>query len=117
MNGKIIKSEWRSGADSVCIVAVQYEFYWQAYIGASRITRFLTPDPLSPIVENEHPMTTEKRVAEHGCKLSWEEAQVFFPDLNIKNYKTHPECQAFRMIEPIVESLNTKENLSTQASS
>lgn len=114
MIGKIVKIAWRSGIDSVCIVAVEYGHYWQAYIGANRIKHYESVSIL--INEPEPHQVTEQRTAEHGCKLSWQEAQAFFPELDIKRYKTHPECEAFRAIPKIVSALETGENLSTQAS-
>lgn len=102
MNGKIIGIEWRSGIDSICIVAVQYERYWQAYIGASRKHVGVIIGDENPKSESElellkladvdfyeHHSITEKRTAEQGCKLSWQEAQAFFPSLDITKYKTY----------------------------
>lgn len=98
MNGKIVGIEWRSGIDSVCIVAVEYGKYWQAYIGATRMKEIfvsdIQDDPMvaerSAIIAENH-TSAEKRTAEHGCKLSWQEAQVFFPSLDITRYKTYPK--------------------------
>lgn len=92
MNGKIVGIEWRSGIDSVCIVAVEYGKYWQAYIGASRQSFHGVDWEVNPSYdEPEHHEITEKRTAEHGCKLSWHEAQAFFPNLDIERYKTYNE--------------------------
>lgn len=89
MNGKIVGIEWRSGIDSVCIVAVEYGEYWQAYIGASRVRHYESEAVL--INEAEDHRATEVRTAEHGCNLSWQEAMAFFPKLDIRKYKTYPE--------------------------
>lgn len=90
--GEIIGVEWRSGIDSVCIVAVEYGHYWQAYIGASR--DIIEVNPLTQVINGqmpEHHITTEHRTSIHGCKLSWQEAMAFFPGQDPKRYKTHPE--------------------------
>lgn len=114
MLGKILRTAWRSGIDSVCIVAVDYGNYWQAYIGASRVRHY---ESISILINEPEPHeVTEQRTAEHGCKLSWQEAQAFFPDLIIQNYKTHPECQAYRAVPEIVRALKTGENLTTAQS-
>ncbi len=100
MNGKIIRTEWRSGIDSVCIVAVEYKHYkqeyWQAYIGASRnISEMMLDGEFGLLFKNtgepESYKNTERRTANHGCKLSWQEAQAFFPTLDITKYKTYPK--------------------------
>jgi hypothetical protein len=92
MTGKIIDVAWRSGIDAVCIVAVDYGRYWQAYIGASRMVSIYL-DPMFSYREAEHHTTTENRTAEHGCKLDWKEAHAFFPQLDIEFYKTFPKEQ------------------------
>ena len=91
MLGKILRTAWRSGIDSVCIVAVDYGNYWQAYIGASRVRHY---ESISILINEPEPHeVTEQRTAEHGCKLSWQEAQAFFPDLDIEKYKTYNGCK------------------------
>jgi len=86
MSGNIIGVEWRSAGRSVCFVAVDYENYWQAYVTAPG------PIPLAlGMGATEPPELTETYCAEHGAKLSWQEAKAFFPQFDITRYKTFPQ--------------------------
>ncbi len=74
----IIDATWRSGRETVGIVAYKTALHdpkleqWCAAIGPAT-TGSETYDA--------------QQIAEWGCKLSWQEAQVFFPRLPIKKYK------------------------------
>lgn len=85
-NGEIVAVEWRSAGRSVCFVAVQYEHYWQAYVTAAKEQLFV-----AGFFMPEDPAMTERYCADEGAKLSWNEAAVFFPGLDITQYKTYPK--------------------------
>jgi hypothetical protein len=75
---EVIGATWR--CNTIGIVAVNYPNnlprpYWQAYIGV--IKGFNQEKDITDVIE-------------WGDKLSWQEAQAFFPDLHIKRYKTYP---------------------------
>lgn len=74
LENQILAIEWRAAVDTVGFVAVTYGRYWQAYVGVSRGW-----DEKSDAIY----------IAENGAKLSWTEAQAFFPQLNIVEYKTY----------------------------
>ena len=74
---KILNSTWRCG--TIGIVAVDYPEslptpYWQAYIGIGK--------GLSQELDVNW-------IVEIGDKLTWQEAQVFFPEQDITKYKTY----------------------------
>lgn len=82
---EVIGITWRCG--TIGIVAVNYPNsrprpYWQAYMG---------------IGEGDDIDRDVREITDWGDKLSWQEAQVFFPDLQIKRYKTWdgPELKSF----------------------
>ena len=69
---KILDVEWRSGRDTVGIVAIEtFGKRWEAYIGVSR-----SLDELTDI----------EAIAAHGAKLPWNEAVAFFPHLKKEDY-------------------------------
>lgn len=85
----IVGVQWRSGAGSVCFVAVEYGEYWQAYVGPEKVAPVEFGLLAYQMVHLE--AETINAVATHGAKLSWQEAEAFFPDLNILRYKTYPK--------------------------
>ena len=79
----IIAAEWRSGAyGDIGIVAYKTADHnpslgqWCAAMGVAR---------------NDNLPLDEQEVAGYGCKLSWQEAQAFFPQLDITKYKYYTE--------------------------
>ncbi|SRR5258706_2710779 len=98
---EILGFTWRNGV--IGIVAVNYpdslpRGYWQAYIGVAQpiivggLTELKGTGPLG--------LSEQKQleyIAALGDKLSWQEAQVFFPELNIKSYKTYPTVKRFEI--------------------
>ena len=84
-DGKIIDTVWRSALTSVCFVAVQWgDRYWMAYTGTPKLVF-----PGLSVFEN--PEEAERTTAMYGAKMSWREAHVFFPNLDITKYKTYEE--------------------------
>ena len=75
---EIIAAEWRSGLDTVGIVAYKTSQHdpslgqWCAAIGPAKTG--------SEIYD-------QNWIAENGCKLTWQEAAAFFPTLDITKYK------------------------------
>lgn len=87
---KILKMEWRSALMSTGIIAYatprpNKENLWSAAIGYMENTVIM-----GVIVPNDEDEEAQY-IAQNGAKLSWKEAQAFFPDMDIKNYKTHPD--------------------------
>ncbi len=86
MKNKILGVEWRSGRDSVGIVAVEHDYGWCAYIGVAKANQINIGSDI--IVTREPLAGDEKRDAQYirswGAKLSKEEALVFFPWLKDK---------------------------------
>lgn len=76
MDINILRSTWRAGL--IGFVAVDYaeSGYWQAYIG---IGKGINQDK------------DARDIAVWGEKLSWLEAAVFFPELDITKYKIVPK--------------------------
>jgi hypothetical protein len=73
----IIEATWRSGRETVGIVAYKtFKDQWCAAIG-----------PASTGSEEYD----ARQIAEWGCKLSWQEAAAFFPHLDITQYKYAPK--------------------------
>jgi hypothetical protein len=78
----ILQVEWRSGTGTVGFVAYETPTpanprLWCAACGP------LEMDTVNPPTEDDDAL----RIANYGCKLSWQEAQAFFPDLDIRDYK------------------------------
>lgn len=69
---KILAVEWRSGRDTVGIVAVGTPDEWKAYIG---------------VAHGLDPEDDARYIASWGAKLSVEEAGAFFPYLPISGYE------------------------------
>lgn len=72
-NIHILQTKWFK---KVGVVAVDYpeSGYWQAYIGVSR---------------GWQEEADVHNIAEWGSKLTWQEAQGFFPTIDITKYKTY----------------------------
>ena len=60
--------------NSIGVVAVQYDRYWQAYIGVVTGENDKSYDDLG--------------LAKYGVKITAEQAHGFFPELDINQYKT-----------------------------
>lgn len=75
---KIFRTEWRSGNGSVGIVLTRNEETGEfcAYMGAV--------DPVRGGINEEQ---DAEEIASYGARLTKEEAQPFFPDVDLSIYK------------------------------
>ncbi len=80
---EVIQAEWRTDRwGTIGIIAYKTGQHdpslgqWCAAMGVAR---------------NDNLPLDEQEVAGYGCKLSWQEAQAFFPSLDITKYKYYPK--------------------------
>lgn len=87
---KILDVKWRSALHTVGFVAYDTGFngQWNAVVG------YCPEYHISGVLAiplQKSPKDDAQYIAAHGAKLSWQEAAVFFPQLDIKKFKYHPD--------------------------
>lgn len=86
---QILAVKWRSARHTVGFVAYAtgnptQEGEWNSVVGY--LPRLLLPT--GQLITNDDDDELESQyIAAHGAKLSWQEAEVFFPELDITKHK------------------------------
>ncbi len=75
---KILAAKWRTGGTGcvgfIAIETLAFDGEWKAYVGVA--------SGLNIAADEQH-------IAAYGCALEPQEAQVFFPHLDIAKYKAY----------------------------
>jgi hypothetical protein len=85
---KVIRKEWRSAAHTIGFIAYEtgFEDQWNAVVGYA--PDFFDLGGLGvPTMAGNNSDADAQYIARNGAKLSWQEAHVIFPSLDIKKHK------------------------------